>query len=172
MQIRSAPLTPGPGRTECSAEQPLQRIWTRAESAIWRLCMSRWRDEAVRLFGPSPRGVDDDTSADRSVPTIVSQRVRSRPVRFRASDRTPRFTRENGTTRNSAGRPGTTLSALIMLRSQVRFLLAPLNTPGPTILACATENPVRSGPARVPTPRTVRRRQRRHHRCARSVRGR
>jgi hypothetical protein len=67
----------------------------------------------------------EGSSDQQSGPTIASQRVRGRPTQFHDLDRTPGFIRENGTPRDSAGQAGTTLNSLIMLRSQVRFLLAP-----------------------------------------------
>ncbi len=70
---------------------------------------------------PSPRVSSEPLSG----PTIASQAVPARVTQFHGLGPTPHLTREKRTTRDSTGRAGTPRGSLIMLRSEVRFFLAP-----------------------------------------------
>ena len=85
---------------------------TRGERIVWWV--------GYRLV-PSPRVSSEPLSG----PTIASRAVPARVTQFHGLGPTPHLTRENRTTRDSTGQAGTTLIDLIMLRSEVRFFLAP-----------------------------------------------
>jgi hypothetical protein len=70
---------------------------------------------------PSPRVSSEPLSG----PTIASRAVPARVTQFHGLGPPPHLTRENRTTRDLTGRAGTPRGSLIMLRSEVRFFLAP-----------------------------------------------